>query len=206
MATPVLSVPVWVAGYQMPGYSPETPYVYFGGQQWQQAHGYLHDEVQRFWDQDQQAAVPERESDTDDDPQVDGKWLPVDTALGLATHNQAFVTYTGDGRMVFVVEPKTLAMSVDGLDTLFSEWDDEWFDYMADFPWRTTDGDELRSLARWRDAISAVQSYLNMLMDPTNRFMDTIKVKQARVALLQYMDLISAKAAEMLNDEKELDQ
>ena len=86
----------WVAGWNIPGYLPESDPALFD--EWQDAHGYIYDAVQRFWDEDAQASDPDAPGDSE---QADAKWLDVDTALNLAHYGGSWGSYNGDQSLWF---------------------------------------------------------------------------------------------------------
>lgn len=82
----------WVAGWNMPGYLPETDPELFT--EWKDARAYLIETIDRFWTEDYDL--------TDKDgSQVDPKWLELDTQLPLATEDESFVMMNGDASLVF---------------------------------------------------------------------------------------------------------
>lgn len=83
----------WVAGWNLPGYLPESDPEAFT--EWQDAHGHLVDAVDRFWDED--AATPDLDEDA--------VWLPLHTALNSATYGEPFQGFNGDQRLVFWIQP-----------------------------------------------------------------------------------------------------
>lgn len=102
-------MPRYIAGWNMPGYLPETEPE--GFDTFAQAVAYLVDTVERFWDEDY--ADADAEADVHDAREnVDDKWLPVHTALDSAApaHDlgtSTFQEYTGDRQYVFWIEPAT---------------------------------------------------------------------------------------------------
>lgn len=103
----------WTAGWNMPGYLPETDPGTFD--EWQDAMNYLVGAIDRFWDQDQESPRPMRNASANDPVTeccdrdvadcdcVDAKWLELHIQTGLATHGENWLYVNGDISLVFWV-------------------------------------------------------------------------------------------------------
>lgn len=88
----------WTAGWNMPGYLPESDPETF--ESWDDARDYIVDAISRFWDQDADAY-----DGMTNDASSDARWLPVDTAINSATHNEVWSATTGDGHLRLWIVP-----------------------------------------------------------------------------------------------------
>lgn len=98
----------WVAGWNMPGYLPESDPELFT--EWKDARAYLTETIDRFWDEDYDGiGAPTMMADPSDKENairaargvIDARWLPVHTQLPLATEDESFIMMTGDENLVF---------------------------------------------------------------------------------------------------------
>jgi hypothetical protein len=82
----------WTAGWNMPGYLPESEPVTFDT--WREAHRYVVETVERFWDEDQDSA---------NGVDADREWLPVHTTLHHVSEENGY-SVVGE-RLTFWIEP-----------------------------------------------------------------------------------------------------
>lgn len=83
----------WLAGWNMPGYLPESDPALFDD--WQDAHGYIYDAIDRFWDDDYGLSSGES---------VDTIWLEIHTQLATLPYGEPFSLVNGDQSLVFWVQ------------------------------------------------------------------------------------------------------
>lgn len=121
----------WTAGWNMPGYLPESDPETFDD--WHEARIYLVDTIDRFWADDADSPkdhTPPMRNRTANDPltlccerdvadcdcsQADNKWLTIHTQIGLATVNQSWTYLNGDSSLVFwIVEANNDAFNIAG--------------------------------------------------------------------------------------------
>jgi hypothetical protein len=88
----------WTAGWNMPGYLPETDPETFT--EWKDARAYLIETIDRFWDEDYDGGNHGRTAS-------DEKWLHLHTQLPLASEDESFVMMNGDGSLVFWITQAT---------------------------------------------------------------------------------------------------
>lgn len=91
----------WIAGWNMPGYLPESDPETF--EDWHAAHSHIVEAVERFWDED---------TDTEGLDE-DGEWLPAHTALHVATTDQPYAVSNDSGRLVLWVDVAECEHEVD---------------------------------------------------------------------------------------------
>jgi hypothetical protein len=107
----------WVAGWNMPGYLPESGPTLFDD--WTDARAHIVETIDRFWDDDAQSPddhTPPMRNRTANDPitlccerdaadcdcsQADRKWLEIHTQAGLATPNGSWLMADGNNSLVF---------------------------------------------------------------------------------------------------------
>jgi hypothetical protein len=92
----------------MPGYLPESDPAVFS--EWKDARAYLVEEIDRFWDEDQDISVCNDDPCAHVPPHVslaDDKWLTIHTQLPLASEDESFVMMNGDGSLVFWITQST---------------------------------------------------------------------------------------------------
>lgn len=86
--------PGWVAGWNMPGYSPDPDNV-TAFDTWEEARDYLVETIDRFWDSDAGYA-PDSPLTTADD-----RWLEIHTQMPLQTRNETVMLTNGDMSLAF---------------------------------------------------------------------------------------------------------
>jgi hypothetical protein len=88
----------WTAGWNMPGYLPESEPVAFDT--WAEAHAYIVGAVERAWDE---ASENLADLDPDTDPHPDALFLDAHTELHVATDGQPYTVHA-DGYAYWVAE------------------------------------------------------------------------------------------------------
>ena len=104
---------MYVAGWNAPGYLPDTDEPLPEFDTFEEAVAYLVQQVDRHWDQDYEAQTTDAthtELPSNDNP-VDARYLPVHTSLhntGSTIPDDGTRTWsetTGDGRTVYFIQP-----------------------------------------------------------------------------------------------------
>jgi hypothetical protein len=102
----------WVAGWNMPGYLPESGPTLFDD--WADARAHIVETIDRFWDEDYDTVGLPPIMDRDDPEyktqdqrqregrdKADAKWLEIHTQAGLATPNGSWLMANADNSLVF---------------------------------------------------------------------------------------------------------
>lgn len=199
----LFTVTTWSAGWNTPSYIPEVEPVLFAD--WQDAHGFLHQEVQTRWDQAQQALDPDDDSTEDTHP--DAIYLEVDVAFGTATQGEGFSTLTGDGKVQYWIEPVEEVITLARLEAIYDRWQDEFQAMIEDgSEWNigSLSAGEIAPLFKWKRAHEAVELVLTLSQDPTLRFIMTPEFTSAvNVVADMYKDLIVDAIVTMENEDKD---